>query len=781
MSYTTITKTFGQTLSKFTIMTKSTFLMGIITSLLVSSCSMRHESAFVDLTGSWKFKTGDALAWAAPDFIDSNWGTILPVKPWEEQGFKGYDGFAWYRKRVVIPSSIRENAYLKDSIQIVLGKIDDCDQVFLNGELIGENGKTLFREKNATADFIKIKGKWNLRRRYILPVSDPRILWDKENVIAIRVFDQGGLGGMFSSPYLISMRDIGDYINIELQDEPFSFIGDSLLKKKYSLDNTSGKEDFKGKLRIKAILYQNGNTIFEQSRDISLKKQTKLADSVIFKTDFSQPVLFVISFTEDNSGREITGQAETPYILTPKVPDFPRINGAKIFGVRPWSPFLFKVAATGKSPLKYYADNLPKGLKIDTVTGIITGSMDKKGDYIVRLKVENSVGSASRDLKIVVGNKISLTPPLGWNSWNCWGLSVSDKKVRQSAEYMKSSGLSDHGWTYINIDDGWEDTHDKDRQILANSKFPDMKSLCDYVHSLGLKIGIYSSPGPKTCGGYEGSYSFEEQDARVYAGWGIDYLKYDWCSYDTICPNPVTTQQFKHPYTVMKNAIRKVTRDIHYSLCQYGMGDVWKWGAEVDGNSWRTTGDIEDTWESMSGIGFSQNKCSPFAAPSRWNDPDMLVLGFVGWGPYLHSTRLTPGEQYTHISLWCLLSAPLLIGCDLSRLDPFTINLLTNDEVLAVDQDPLGRQAVQVKSNSNYEIWVKDLEDGSKAVGLFNLTLKPLNIPVDLKDLTISGYADMRDLWRQKDLGVVDLSFEMMVQPHGAALLKLTKRSKNMK
>ena len=228
----------------------------------------------------------------------------------------------------------------------------------------------------------------------------------------------------------------------------------------------------------------------------------------------------------------------------------------------------------------------------------------------------------------------------------------------------------------------------------------------------------------------------------------------------------------------MRNAIRKVNRDIHYSLCQYGMCDVWTWGAEVDGNSWRTTGDIEDTWESMSGIGFSQNKCTMYTAPGRWNDPDMLVVGYVGWGPNLHFTGLTPSEQYTHISLWCLLSAPLLIGCDLSRLDPFTLNLLTNDEVLAVNQDLLGNQAVRVKSNSSYEIWAKILEDGSKAIGLFNLTLQPLNIHLDLKDIGISGYADMRDLWRQKELGVVDLSFEMMVQPHGTALLKLTKSEK---
>jgi alpha-galactosidase len=757
-------------------MIKNTLFFGMI-ALILSSCSMKPKTDSIDLSGTWKFKAGDTLAWASPGWNDSGWGTLLPTKPWEEQGLKKLDGFGWYRTKAVIPSSIRENAWLKDSIQIVLGKIDDCDQVFLNGELIGENGKSVRGKQSPGPEFAKTKGVWNIPRNYILPASDPRILWDKENVIAVRVFDQGGLGGMFSSPYLISMRDINDYITVSLMDEPFAFVSDSSLKKKFVIHNNSVKEDFDGMLTIKTITGNNAGVAFRSDRHITVKKLSAFEDSVIFNADFSKPIEFVVTFTEEKSGREITGQAETPYILTPKVADAPRINGARVFGVRPWSPFLFSVAATGKAPLRFIADSLPKGLKIDPVTGIITGSVGKKGEYVVKLKVENPIGCVTRDLKIVVGNRISLTPPLGWNSWNCWGLSVSDKKVRSSAEYMRTSGLADHGWTYINIDDGWEDTHDKYGKILTNAKFPDMKGLCDYVHSLGLKIGIYSSPGTKTCGGYEGSYTFEEKDAAAYAAWGIDYLKYDWCSYENICPNPESKEQFRHPYAMMRNAIRKVNRDIHYSLCQYGMGDVWTWGAEVDGNSWRTTGDIEDTWESMSGIGFSQNKCSPFSAPSRWNDPDMLVVGYVGWGPSLHFTHLSPGEQYTHISLWSLLSAPLLIGCDLSRLDPFTLNLLINDEVLAVDQDPLGKQAVQVKSNSSYEIWVKDMEDGSKTVGLFNLTTDPLNIPVCLKDLRISGNADMRDLWRQKDLGPVGLSFELMVQPHGSALLKLTKRN----
>jgi alpha-galactosidase len=429
------------------------------------------------------------------------------------------------------------------------------------------------------------------------------------------------------------------------------------------------------------------------------------------------------------------------------------------------------VAATGEPPLRYHAFDLPGSLSIDSATGIITGRMEKKGTYIVRLCVENHWGHAEREFRIEVGDLISLTPPLGWNSWNCWGLSVSDEKVRQSADQMRSSGLIDHGWTYINIDDGWEDTH-ADSVIRPNIKFPDMKGMCDYIHSLGLKVGIYSSPGPKTCGGYEGSYRYEFKDAKSYAEWGIDYLKYDWCSYFQIAPEP-TPEQLRHPYKLMKRAIRTYGRDIHYSLCQYGMGDVWTWGAEVDGNSWRTTGDIVDTWESMSGIGFSQGKCSPYAGPGRWNDPDMLVVGWVGWGPNLHMTRLTPNEQYTHITLWSMLASPLLIGCDLSQLDPFTLNLLTNDEVLAVNQDPLGKQAVQMQANSDWQIWKKEMEDSTVVVGVFNLTEKPLYVHIAMENLGLEGTWNLRDLWIQRCLGKIENHFEVKVQPHGARMLRL--------
>jgi hypothetical protein len=468
---------------------------------------------------------------------------------------------------------------------------------------------------------------------------------------------------------------------------------------------------------------------------------------------------------------------EVPFILTPASAKTPHINGAKVFGVRPGSPFLFKVAVSGIKPIIYTAQNLPEGLTLEKNTGIITGTLTTKGEYIVHLKAENSFGSATRDLKIICGDRICLTPPMGWNSWNCWGLSVSEEHVKSSVDAYISKGLIDHGWTYINIDDGWELTHEDftstEKRMLTNDKFPDMKRLSDYIHSKGLKFGIYSSPGPKTCGGYEGSFGYEKNDANTFAEWGVDYLKYDWCSY-TWVRTPSEFENLKPPYILMGKYLKECKRDIVYSLCQYGMGEVWKWGDEVGGNCWRTTGDIMDTWSSMSSIGFDQGKCSPYAKPGNWNDPDMLVVGKVGWGPNLHNTRLTANEQYTHISLWCLLSAPLLIGCDLAQLDEFTLGLLCNDEVIDINQDPLGRQAIQAVAGNDYEIWVKELEDGSKAVGLFNKSELPIKITLNWNDAKVQGSQMIRDLWRQKELGKFSGKFETTVARHGVVLIKLT-------
>ena len=470
--------------------------------------------------------------------------------------------------------------------------------------------------------------------------------------------------------------------------------------------------------------------------------------------------------------------------LTPKPSAKPRINGAKVFGVRPNAPVQFTIAATGKTPLEFSAVNLPKGLKLDKNSGIITGILSNEGEYTVTVKVKNSVGSAQRKLALVCGNKIALTPPMGWNSWNCFAGSVSAEKVKAAADEMIKKGLINHGWTYINIDDYWEtkpgsndptlqgDPRDQDGFIIPNKRFPDMKNLSSYIHSKGLKMGVYSSPGPLTCGGCTASFGYEEKDAQKYGEWGVDYLKYDWCSYKG---NTYLLADLMKPYLVMRDALNKNKRDIVFSLCQYGMGNVWEWGNKVGGNCWRTTGDIEDTWESMSEIGFNQTGHEKYAKPGNWNDPDMLVVGMVGWGPSLHPTHLLPNEQYTHISLWCLLSAPLLIGCDMTQLDDFTLGLLTNDEVIEVNQDPLGKQASRISKSGDFEIWAKELEDGSKAVGLFNRGDKKAEISADLNQLGFTGKITVRDLWRQKDLGKFDSQFNTMVASHGVVLVKITK------
>jgi alpha-galactosidase len=495
--------------------------------------------------------------------------------------------------------------------------------------------------------------------------------------------------------------------------------------------------------------------------------------------------------------------ASEPYILTPKPPATPRINSAGVYGVRPGSPFLFRIAATGDRPMIFSAKKLPEGLKLDPETGIITGKIDAKGTYEVELSAKNAKGSASKKLRIEAGDRIALTPTMGWNSWNCFGHEVSADKVKRAADALVKTGLVNHGWNYINIDDSWQfnrdgkdplfqgKMRDENGYILANSKFPDMKNLGDYIHGNGLKMGIYSSPGPWTCGGCAGSYGYEKQDAETYAKWGVDYLKYDWCSYGGVIDglpgndaNKVPSLAFQgggdpekgvRPFLLMGNMLKQQPRDIVYNLCQYGMGDVWKWGEEVHAQSWRTTNDITDTWASVKNIALAQEKAASYAKPGNWNDPDMLVVGVVGWGNP-HQSRLKPDEQYLHISLWSIFSAPLLIGCDLEKLDDFTLNLLTNDEVIAVNQDALGKQGVCLHTVGELRIYVKELEDGGKAVAFANFGREKVKLPYkDFKKLGISGTQIVRDLWRQKNIADINTDKESLsldIPAHGVAYYK---------
>lgn len=707
-----------------------------------------------------KFKTGDDKNYSLPDLDDSHWQILKTNEFWDEQGFGDYDGYAWYRIHVIIPSSLKKNSYWKDSLRIYLAKIDDADETYLNGVMIGKMGSF----PNEPGGYI---AKWDVEREYRIATTNHAIHWDKENIIAIKVYDGGGLGGIYGGTPYIDMMDLIDGIHLSMRMDKSNEENKIMIP---VLVTNTINQSVAGNLKIKII--DEEKIVFNENKTATIKPGDKFSTEIKLPKGKRYDVL--AEFAEANTGKSISADFITPYILTPDASPLPKINGAKVFGVRPGSPFLFKIPATGKKPLQYSVENLPNGLKVDASTGVITGSLEKTGEYKMAFVVKNNLGEAKREFVVKCGELLALTPPMGWNSWNCWGLSVSGEKLKSSAQALIDKGLIDHGWTYMNIDDGWEaEQRNETGEIVPNKKFPDMKALGDWLHTHGLKFGIYSSPGPKTCGGYLGSYHHEEQDATTYANWGIDYLKYDWCSYENIAKGDTTLAAYQKPYKVMQQALRSQHRDIFYSLCQYGMKNVSSWGADVDGNCWRTTGDITDTWKSLSSIGFNQNKLFQYAKPGRWNDPDMLIVGDVGWGQNLHPTRLNPDEQYTHISLWCLLSAPLLIGCDISKMDDFTVNLLSNDEVLALDQDPLGKQAEQKTKKDDYQVWVKELEDGNKAIGIFNLSDTYQNISVRWNELDLSSKEKVRDLWRQKDLGVFENSFTTKVPPHGVRLIKV--------
>jgi alpha-galactosidase len=359
------------------------------------------------------------------------------------------------------------------------------------------------------------------------------------------------------------------------------------------------------------------------------------------------------------------------------------------------------------------------------------------------------------------------TPPMGWNSWNHFEAKIDDATVRAQADAMVSSGMRDAGYRYINIDDTWEGTRDAAGVIHANAKFPDMKALADYVHSKGLKIGIYSSPGPKTCAGYEGSGGHETQDAQTYAAWGIDYLKYDLCS---LGPSMLAAGSLEKAqdielvaYRKMDAALKATGRPIVYSLCQYGVAQVWRWGGSVGGNLWRTTGDINDHFSRMATIGFGQAGLAKYAKPGNWNDPDMLEVGNGG---------MKPVEYRTHMSLWALLAAPLLAGNDLTKMTPETLAILTNREVLAIDQDKAGRQGDRVHAEGPLEVWAKPLSGGAKAVGLFNLSDQPSYVEVKFAAVGLKGAVETRDVWAAKDLGKLT-GYRTLVPGHGVVLLRL--------
>jgi len=364
---------------------------------------------------------------------------------------------------------------------------------------------------------------------------------------------------------------------------------------------------------------------------------------------------------------------------------------------------------------------------------------------------------------------------MGWNSWNWFAEKVTDKDIRQAADLIVSSGMRDAGYVYVNIDNTWEGQRDADGVLHSNEKFPDMKALADYVHAKGLKLGIYSSPGTKTCARFEGSYGHEQQDADLYASWGIDYLKYDLCSLHRemgdMAPNDKLKQNeiMRAAYEKMHQSLVKTGRPIVYSLCQYGHDSGWQWAAQVGGNLWRTTGDISPNFDRVALIGRGQAGLAKFAGPGHWNDPDMLEVG---------NGKLTLDENQTHMGMWAMLAAPLLAGNNLNQLTPQITSILTNREIVAIDQDALGKQAERIFAEGPIEIWARPLANGDRALAIFNFGEDESflrGIDLHLKQAGVANGWKARDVWAAKDLGSIDDTFKFTLKRHASLVLRLSR------
>jgi len=473
--------------------------------------------------------------------------------------------------------------------------------------------------------------------------------------------------------------------------------------------------------------------------------------------------------TEGGKPEAIAGPEEPREIRTPPFPKKPEIHGPSVYGCRPGRPFLYRIPATGQRPMRFAAEGLPSTIRLDPKRGVLEGTAPARGEYRALLRAENAFGKDSKPFKIVSGDVLALTPPMGWNHWYAHYQRVTDATIRQAADAMVESGMADVGYQYVCIDDCWMRApkskdplrvgplRDAQGNILPNGHFPDMKGLTAYIHAKGLKAGLYTSPGPFTCAGFAGSYGHEQQDVDRFVEWGFDFLKYDWCSYGRTLKRKPTLEDYKRPYRLMGRILRRARRDIVFNLCQYGMGDVWEWGREVGGNSWRTGGDLGFELNRIFEVALRNAAIGKWNGPGGWNDPDYIQIGYVGdarGGGLPRPCPLSPNEQYAFFSMWCLLAAPLFYSGDMTRLDPFTLNILCNPELIEVDQDPLGLCGKVHRIDENLFLLIKPLADGSRAVGLFNQGEFPAETTLEWRDLGLRGPQRVRDLWRRQDLGV---------------------------
>ena len=581
-----------------------------------------------------------------------------------------------------------------------------------------------------------------------------------------------------------------------------------------------GMDDAAGGGSISFRVLGDGNTLFD-SGVMKTNQKAKLVDVdlkgiknlLLLVTDAGDGIAFdhanwAQAKIEMSSGapKAISPPDDEKVILTPRPGPEPRINGPKVYGCRPGNPFLYRVPTQGAQPMKFTAKNLPKGLTLGAAEGIIEGIAPERGEYVVILRAKNDHGMAEREFRIVSGDKLALTPPMGWNHWYAHYDRITDPMMREAADIMISSGMADVGYQYVNIDDCWMNSpnhkdsmrvgpaRDSLGELLSNKYFPDMKALATYIHQKGLKAGLYTSPGPLTCGGFHASFQHEAQDAKTFAAWGYDFVKYDWCSYGRIAEGrdaavtniptfgkgTMNLEAYQYPYRLMGQLLKRQRRDIVYNLCQYGMGNVWEWGEKVEAHCWRTAGDLGFELDRVVEVALKNSEHRAWSRPGAWNDPDYIQIGWIGSahsGGLPEPCPMNGNEQYAYMSLWALMAAPLFYSGDMTKLDAFTLNVLCNPEVIEVNQDPLGQCAEFMRLGEYGFLMVKDLEDGSKAIGLFNRGEFPLELAAAWPAIGIKGPHVARDLWRQRDIGLVDRSISIKIPRHGVMLLKLTKEA----
>jgi alpha-galactosidase len=455
----------------------------------------------------------------------------------------------------------------------------------------------------------------------------------------------------------------------------------------------------------------------------------------------------------------------------------PRLTGASLVGVRPRTPLLHAITAIGARPRNYSASDLPAGLALGAHSGILTGRLDSPGEHAFRVVVENDRGRDEATIRVAVGDRLALTPPMGWMSWNMFGRHIDAELIRQTADAMIGSGMQDAGYEYVCIDDFWHGERDANGTLHANpDRFPHgIAALADYLHERGLKLGLYSDAGTMTCGRQPGSFGFERQDAETFASWGVDYLKYDYCH------APPEREAAVERYTTMARVLRETDRSIVFAVCEWGVRAPWEWAADAGGHLWRTTGDIADAW-TMGESGWMgivdaldrQDGLHRYAGRG-WHDPDMLLAGLRGSGA--ESSRApeaggcTDAEYRSQMSLWAVLGAPLLASCDLRSLDPATLETLTNPEIVAISQDPLGMAGRRLARVGPLDAWARPLADGAQALALLNRAEEPLNTTVPLDALGLSGAGRARDIWAHEDLDLAGGSVALAIAPHATAVL----------